>query len=271
MPPQYDPDEPLFATYYRAAMKRVYGVHMVRVKEKYYPKFEQRALELMQRGIDLQEYSTTVAKSWVWLVTKRELSMLPVPIFLGPKSAEKFAQAADRFTVIPNAVINMVPEQISPSAATLYMVLGQQRKCDVSYRVLQAKTGWGSEKLTKCLSQLVDSELLSMEKRFSQCAIYTLHIGGARTFTLMPNSVIDLMPKRLSPSAAFLYLLLKQYERGKGVSWPAYSTLCSRTGWSLHTVSKHLKQLVDAGLVTKKGRIADSNKYYTHEPDESVD
>lgn len=65
------------------------------------------------------------------------------------------------------------------------------------------------------------------------------------TFAAIPTSIVD--DPRLAALDIRLLGVLLGYARGKGVAWPANSTLAKRLGVSVRTVARSLARLIQAG------------------------
>jgi len=81
--------QPALADEYQCAIRLVYGKY-IKVPEKQWKRFEDLQIKLTREAVDIKEYAVTVAKIWRSYCDKLKLSYVPVNMFLGPKSQERF-------------------------------------------------------------------------------------------------------------------------------------------------------------------------------------
>ncbi len=101
--------EPPLAAAYRAATMSVCEVSYMRVKEWDYPRFQRRQKELDAAGIDYDDYSTSVVKTWWGWCKLKGMSIVSIPIFCGPKALGRYHRDKARH---PHVEIDTLSEDI---------------------------------------------------------------------------------------------------------------------------------------------------------------
>lgn len=81
--------QPALADEYQWAIKLVYGQY-IKVPEKQWKRFEDLQVKLTHEAVDIKEYAVTVAKVWRSYCAQLNLKYVPINMFLGPKSQERF-------------------------------------------------------------------------------------------------------------------------------------------------------------------------------------
>lgn len=82
-------------------------------------------------------------------------------------------------------------------------------------------------------------------------------------FVMIPHSFIqDAKDKKLSYHARWLFVALRYYTNGRsGTAFPSYSTINRLTGMRREKISASIKELENAGWVTKQPRFGNSSIY----------
>lgn len=85
--------------------------------------------------------------------------------------------------------------------------------------------------------------------------------GAPAAFTMI-GDLFTQDSASLSSNAFRLYVLLKSFvNRESGVAWPSHSTLVARSGLSLSTVKRAVKELCDAGWLSVTNRRQSAGRY----------
>jgi len=88
-------------------------------------------------------------------------------------------------------------------------------------------------------------------------------IATLRGWTGVPNFILE--SKEISPGAKLTYAMLLQYARERSECFPGQDTLAKHMGNCERSVRRWLKELEEAGLISRKKRgQGRSNMYYVY-------